>query len=109
MTLEVVSDTSVVKDTQELRSLYWLAGIQEYWLVDARAALSFDTLKTQFHGLHADAAASRWLAEVERLRAIVSVAREQGPHRQPTVYARNAIAIAAPLRRIFPPPPLSGH
>jgi Uma2 family endonuclease len=36
MVLEVVSDTSVQKDTVELRELYWRAGILEYWLVDAR-------------------------------------------------------------------------
>lgn len=38
MVLEVVSDTSVQKDTVELRELYWQAGILEYWLVDAREA-----------------------------------------------------------------------
>ena len=27
---------SVKKDTEELPELYWLAGITEYWLVDAR-------------------------------------------------------------------------
>lgn len=37
MVLEVVSETSVRKHTEELRELYWLAGILEYWLVDARA------------------------------------------------------------------------
>lgn len=37
MVLEVVSETSVQKDTQELRELYWRAGIVEYWLVDARS------------------------------------------------------------------------
>lgn len=37
MVLEVVSETSVHKDTEELRELYWHAGILEYWLVDARA------------------------------------------------------------------------
>ncbi len=34
--LEVVSDTSVRKDTQRLRQLYHRAEIPEYWLVDAR-------------------------------------------------------------------------
>ena len=34
MVLEVVSQTSVQKDTVVLRELYWRAGIQEYWLVD---------------------------------------------------------------------------
>ncbi len=35
--LEVVSATSVSKDTEDLFRLYWRAGIPEYWLVDARA------------------------------------------------------------------------
>lgn len=34
--LEVVSDSSVQKDTVRLRELYWKAGVREYWLVDAR-------------------------------------------------------------------------
>ena len=36
MVLEVVSRSSVRKDTVVLRDLYWQAGIPEYWLVDAR-------------------------------------------------------------------------
>ena len=36
MVLEVVSDSSVRKDTERLRRDYWEAGIREYWLVDAR-------------------------------------------------------------------------
>jgi Uma2 family endonuclease len=35
--LEVVSATSVTKDTEDLFRLYWRAGIPEYWLIDARA------------------------------------------------------------------------
>jgi Uma2 family endonuclease len=46
MVLEVVSKTSVRKDTEELRELYWRAGILEYWLVDARA------VKPRFDILH---------------------------------------------------------
>ncbi|MBI3862482.1 MAG: Uma2 family endonuclease [Planctomycetia bacterium] len=38
MVLEVVSRTSVRKDTVVLRKSYWEAGISEYWLVDARGA-----------------------------------------------------------------------
>ena len=37
MTLEVVSKTSVQKDTVVLREQYWQAGVKEYWLVDSRA------------------------------------------------------------------------
>jgi Uma2 family endonuclease len=36
LVLEVVSDSSVRKDTETLLQLYWRAGIPEYWLVDAR-------------------------------------------------------------------------
>jgi Uma2 family endonuclease len=46
MVLEVVSDSSVRKDTQQLRHDYWEAGIREYWLVDARKEpLVFDILR----------------------------------------------------------------
>jgi hypothetical protein len=46
MVLEVVSDGSVRKDTQQLRHDYWAAGIREYWLVDARKEpLAFDILR----------------------------------------------------------------
>lgn len=46
MVLEVVSDSSVRKDTQRLRQDYWEAGIREYWLVDARKEpLVFDILR----------------------------------------------------------------
>jgi Uma2 family endonuclease len=37
--LEIVSDSSVQKDTQLLRLLYHRAGIPEYWLIDARGAV----------------------------------------------------------------------
>jgi hypothetical protein len=36
MVLEVISPTSEHKDTVVLREAYWQAGMQEYWLVDAR-------------------------------------------------------------------------
>lgn len=46
MTLEVVSRTSVRKDTVELLEAYWRAGIAEYWLVDPRGtALRFDIFR----------------------------------------------------------------
>ncbi len=46
MVLEVVSRGSVVKDTRVLRRDYWIAGIREYWLVDARPdPLVFDILR----------------------------------------------------------------
>jgi Uma2 family endonuclease len=43
MVLEVVNRSSVLKDTERLRNLYYRAGILEYWLVDARGTeLKFD-------------------------------------------------------------------
>ena len=46
MTLEVISPTSVTKDTVDLRRLYWEAGVKEYWLVDCREKqFSFDILR----------------------------------------------------------------
>jgi Uma2 family endonuclease len=36
MTLEVVSDSSEEKDRRDLRDRYYRAGVDEYWLVDAR-------------------------------------------------------------------------
>ena len=46
MVLEVVSPTSVDKDTEILPELYWRAGVQEYWLVDPRGEqVAFDILQ----------------------------------------------------------------
>jgi Uma2 family endonuclease len=46
MVLEVVSASSIKKDTVDLKARYWKAGIREYWLVDARAEdVRFDVLK----------------------------------------------------------------
>jgi Uma2 family endonuclease len=36
MVLEIVSDSSVKKDTRRLLEAYWEAGIKGYWLVDVR-------------------------------------------------------------------------
>jgi Uma2 family endonuclease len=54
MVLEVVSRSSVRKDTSVLRDLYCRAGIPEYWLVDARGQNpSFEILKHSPDGYHA--------------------------------------------------------
>jgi len=46
MVLEVVSNSSVAKDTITLREAYWEAGIPEYWLIDGRGdRLDFRILK----------------------------------------------------------------
>ena len=36
LVVEIVSDSSVNKDTDRLPQAYWSAGIREFWLVDAR-------------------------------------------------------------------------
>jgi Uma2 family endonuclease len=51
LVLEVVSASSVEKDTEVLPELYWRAGITEYWIVDARGdRLDFSILRHQSSG-----------------------------------------------------------
>ena len=38
LVVEIVSDSSVTKDTKLLRDAYARAGVREYWLIDARGA-----------------------------------------------------------------------
>ncbi|HEV3146783.1 MAG TPA: Uma2 family endonuclease [Gemmataceae bacterium] len=46
MVLEIVSESSVRKDYEILRELYWKAKIAEYWLVDVRkGSLLFEILR----------------------------------------------------------------
>lgn len=62
MVLEVVSDSSVHKDTEVLRKGYWEAGISEYWLVDARSdAVSFEILKHGVRGYAATRKQGGWI------------------------------------------------
>ena len=45
LVVEIVSDSSVIKDEKKLRAAYHAAGIPEYWLIDARGeAISFQIL-----------------------------------------------------------------
>ena len=61
ITLEVVSDSSVRKDTVTLRDLYWKAGIAEYWLTDARGeSPSFDILRHTETGYEASTGGEGW-------------------------------------------------
>lgn len=51
MVLEVISRSSVEKDTVVLRQAYANAGIREYWLIDARSdPLQFDLLRLNGNG-----------------------------------------------------------
>jgi Uma2 family endonuclease len=62
MVLEVVSRSSVEKDTEILRQGYATAGIREYWLVDARAEpLRFDILRPGRSGYAATRKRGGWV------------------------------------------------
>jgi len=62
MVLEVVSDSSVEKDTVVLRELYWQTGVPEYWLVDARGErLQFDILRRRPDGYGETRKQAGWL------------------------------------------------
>jgi Uma2 family endonuclease len=65
MVLEVVSRSSVQKDTRNLREDYWQAGVREYWLIDARTdPLPFDILRHTPKGYRATAKKDGWLRSV---------------------------------------------
>lgn len=62
MVLEIVSESSVDKDTVVLRDLYWKAGIREYWIVDVRGDnLDFDILRHTSKGYAETRKQSGWL------------------------------------------------
>jgi len=63
LVLEVVSKSSVRKDTVLLRDLYFKAGIPEYWLVDVRdGAMSFEILQRTPEGYVAVPLVDGWVA-----------------------------------------------
>ena len=59
LVVEIVSDSSVAKDTQRLPVAYWQAGVAEYWLVDVRG-------ERMFFRVHARGAAAYEPAAVDR-------------------------------------------
>ncbi len=62
MVLEIVSDSSVVKDYELLRDLYWKSGIREYWIVDARGEkLEYSILRHAAAGYVSVRKASGWV------------------------------------------------
>lgn len=61
LVVEIVSDSSIHKDTDVLRSTYHAAGIPEYWLVDARGdQISFQILNHRQAGYSAAPAKNGW-------------------------------------------------
>jgi Uma2 family endonuclease len=62
MALEIVSPSTVTKDTDVLHELYWRAGIPEYWLVDARGErLDFDVFHHAAKGYAATRKQAGWI------------------------------------------------
>jgi Uma2 family endonuclease len=60
--LEIVSDSSVFKDTVQLRKAYHRARISEYWLVDARGKdIDFQILCWRKNGYVAAPAQNGWV------------------------------------------------
>jgi Uma2 family endonuclease len=61
LVIEVVSPSSVDKDTEWLQKAYWEAGIPEYWLIDARKPpLSFDLYRHTANGYAAARKSGGW-------------------------------------------------
>ena len=62
MVLEVLSASSVKKDTVVLKQAYWDADIREYWLVDARGEpLQFDIFRHTARGYAAQRKQDGWI------------------------------------------------
>ncbi len=62
MVLEVMSDSSVTKDLDVLHQAYALAGIREYWLVDAREeSLRFEIYRLTRKGYAAGRKQDGWI------------------------------------------------
>lgn len=62
MALEIISESSVKKDTARLFTLYWKAGIKEYWLVDVRGTrLRFDIYRAGAKGYIATRKTGGWV------------------------------------------------
>lgn len=62
LALEVVSESSVTKDTEVLRRLYYRAGVEEYWLADGRGRRpSFDILVRGRGGFAAAPKRAGWI------------------------------------------------
>jgi Uma2 family endonuclease len=62
MALEILSPSSVHKDTVLLLDLYWRAGIREYWLADVRGdRLQFDIYRHAARGYAATPKRGGWM------------------------------------------------
>ncbi len=83
MVLEVVSRSSVKKDTEVLREAYATAGVREYWLVDARkGSLQFDILRLS-RGHYVAARKRAGWARSDIFARWFRFRQEEGPHGLP--------------------------
>ena len=82
MVLEIVSPSSVRKDTKLLPDLYHRAGVREYWLIDARKKkISFQILSYMPDGYEPAPVRDGWLASqvfnrefrLDRSRGVIGV------------------------------------
>jgi Uma2 family endonuclease len=84
MVLEVVSDSSVDKDTEVLHRAYWEAGVREYWLIDARKEpLAFDVFRHGAKGFRAARKKDGWMESGvfgKAFRLTVGTGRSGHPH-----------------------------
>jgi Uma2 family endonuclease len=65
MVLEVLSDSSADKDTEQLPDYYAAAGVSEFWRVDARGELTFEILRLTSDGYsHTEEPDGWWRSDV---------------------------------------------
>jgi Uma2 family endonuclease len=77
---EIVSDSSVTKDTQRLPAAYFAAGVREYWLVDARGeTLTFQIQRRGKSGFQAVRAAADGFVPSAVLGRKYRLSRHRGP------------------------------
>ena len=91
--LEIVSDWSVKKDTDDLPDAYWRAGVIEYWLIDVREdPLRFEILRQTDHGFTPVESQDGW-RHFGDVRSRVSTDAPVRPAREPAVPAGKPRAV----------------
>jgi Uma2 family endonuclease len=77
--IEVVSRSSVDKDTEWLQKMYWEAGIPEYWLIDARRSPpAFDIFRHTAKGYAAARKQAGWVKSAVLGKTFRLTAAENG-------------------------------
>ncbi|MDX1967571.1 MAG: Uma2 family endonuclease [Planctomycetaceae bacterium] len=79
LVVEIVSPSSVRKDLETLRDLYWASGVPEYWLLDARGnRLQFQILDRRADAYHTVSANDSAVLS-PALKCAVSLQRDDDP------------------------------